>query len=84
MVAGSYLEPHAYSDELSKSGIEMTFHSHHRPLEQYTAALTRSGFVIEELREPTVEQPGDRWTRLPLFLHMRARRDRETPTGMPA
>jgi hypothetical protein len=58
----------------------MTFHSQHRPLESYFLALEESGFLIEALREPSVpdlaitSESGRRWQRLPLFLHLRARR----------
>jgi len=43
-------------------------------------ALEDTGFVIEALREPRVpddaikSERGRRWQRLPLFLHLRARR----------
>ena len=52
----------------------------HRPLEAYTEALSRAGFLIERLREPAVPETGivrphsRRWQRLPLFLHLRARK----------
>jgi hypothetical protein len=58
----------------------MTFHSRHRPLEEYFAALEQAGFLIEALREPAapddaIDTDGSRrWQRLPLFLHVRARR----------
>jgi hypothetical protein len=52
----------------------MTFHSAHRPLDAYSRALERSGFLIEAIREVTVDDPEDRWKRIPLFLHLRARR----------
>jgi hypothetical protein len=67
---------------VARDGLEMTFHSCHRPLEDYTGALERSGFVVEALREP-VAPPGtvrdasnSRWQRMPLFVHLRARLDR--------
>ena len=56
----------------------MTFHSHHWPLERYFAALEQAGFLVEAVREVTVDQgslrdPRDvRWLRIPLFLHVRA------------
>lgn len=59
----------------------MTFNSHHWPLEAYFRALESSGFVVEALTEPTVDegsvaQRADRarWRRVPLFLDLRARK----------
>jgi hypothetical protein len=58
----------------------MTFYSHHRPFEAYFLALEEAGFVVEALREPSipesaiVSEASRRWRRLPLFLHVRARR----------
>ena len=60
--------------------VAMTFHSQHRPLEVYFLALEESGFVVEALREPSIPDEAlatdaeRRWQRLPLFLHLRARR----------
>jgi hypothetical protein len=56
----------------------MTFVSAHRPLSTYIDALTAAGFLIERLSEPPVPEhattrlPRSRWTRVPLFLHLRA------------
>jgi hypothetical protein len=33
------------------SGIRLTFHSEHRPLEAYSRALEDSGLLIEAIRE---------------------------------
>jgi hypothetical protein len=59
----------------------MTFHSQHRPLvESYFSALEETGFLTEALREPKVPdhavvlERSRRWQRVPLFLHLRARR----------
>ena len=79
-IAGDYLGTFAYSDTAERNGLEMTFHSRHRPIESYFLALEEAGFVVEALREPAVPEhdihsPGDRrWQRVPLFLHLRARR----------
>jgi SAM-dependent methyltransferase len=74
VIAGSYLEDFRYRDEIERDGLAMEFHSVHRPLEAYFAALERAGFVTESVREVSVEDPADRWHRLPLFLDMRVRR----------
>jgi SAM-dependent methyltransferase len=59
-----------------RDGISMTFHSIHRPLEDYLAAVSAGGLLIDRLVElPDLsEPPGDRWTRMPLFLDVRARK----------
>jgi hypothetical protein len=50
----------------------MTFHSEHRPLEAYSAALSDAGFLIERITEPTDPDPSRPWHRMPMFLHIRA------------
>jgi len=78
VIQGSYLQPYRYSDAVERDGLELTFHSEHRPLECYFSAMEQAGFLIEALREPTyseetvVSDAGRRWLRLPLFLHIRA------------
>ncbi len=79
VVAGSYLEPHRYADEVAREGLAMTFHSAHRPLETYARACEQAGLLLETLREPAIgdEQVAEdpsmaRWRRVPLFLHWRA------------
>jgi hypothetical protein len=58
----------------------MTFHSQHRPFHAYFSALEEAGFLIEALRETgvpehaIVSEASRRSQRLPLFLHVRARR----------
>jgi len=80
VIDGSYLAPSFYVDSFVRDGLELELVSAHRPLEAYTEALARSGFLIERLREPAVPEAGivkprsRRWQRLPLFLHLRALR----------
>jgi SAM-dependent methyltransferase len=80
VIEGSYLERSYYEDRVERNGLSVTFVSEHRPLEVYFEALAGGGFVVECLREPSVPEaavrsPRDRrWQRLPLFLHIRARR----------
>jgi len=79
-IKGNYLQPFRYADTVERDGLSMTFNSQHRPLEAYSVALEDSGFVVEAIREPRVpdhavaSERGRRWQRLPLFLHLRARR----------
>jgi SAM-dependent methyltransferase len=80
VIKGDYLRAFSYSESIERDGLSMTFHSKHRPLESYFCALEGAGMVVEALREPSVPDhavstnAGRRWQRLPLFLHLRARR----------
>lgn len=80
VLRGSYLDTYRYADRVERDGLAVTFHSEHRPLEAYFRALEGAGFVVEALREPRLpdEAAGSgrakRWQRVPLFLHIRARR----------
>jgi SAM-dependent methyltransferase len=79
VIDGSYLDQ-AVADWVAEGGgIQLTFHSEHRPLEAYSRALEAAGLLIEairELRAPDTVVAGDpgarRWQRIPLFLHIRA------------
>jgi SAM-dependent methyltransferase len=80
VIEGDYLRPFPFSDTEERDGLTMTFHSHHRPFEAYFLALEEAGFLVEALREPgipenaLVSEASRRWRRVPLFLHLRARR----------
>ena len=80
IIRGEYLRPFHYVDVMERDGLTMTFHSQHRPLETYFMALDDAGLLVEALREPSVpehaidSEAARRWQRLPLFLHLRARR----------
>lgn len=80
VIRNSYLDPRRKTDAVERDGLTMTFHSEHRSLEAYALALEASGFVIEALRETRVPDlsaksaRSQRWQRVPLFLHLRARR----------
>ncbi len=76
---GSYFESRPWPWTSQHTGLHFTLPGFHRPLEAYTRALEKAGFLIETLREP---RPGDeqvakfreaaRWQRIPCFLHLRA------------
>jgi SAM-dependent methyltransferase len=80
VIAGSYLREFDYHDTVERDRLRMTFHSRHRPLEHTFIALEDAGLVVEALREPAVPEhavtaeSSRRWQRIPLFLHVRARR----------
>jgi SAM-dependent methyltransferase len=73
-VRGSYLDERRYADTFERDGLAMTFVSHHRSLQQVARAVFAAGLLIDSLAEPpaTNQPPGDRWRRLPLFLHVGA------------
>lgn len=70
----SYFAERQYADAVERDGLRMTFTSRHRPLEAYFAALESTGLRVERLVEvpDTTVSPGDRWQRIPLFVHIRA------------
>ncbi len=74
IIRDAYFEQRRYSDAIERDGLRMTFTSRHRPLEAYFAALESAGLLVERLMEvaDTTEPPGDRWQRIPLFVHFRA------------
>ncbi|CCD85494.1 putative methyltransferase [Bradyrhizobium sp. ORS 285] len=80
VIQGSYLDSFTYSDAVERDGFSMVFHSAHRPLQSYVAALEEAGFLIESLREPSTPEAivtsdsSRRWLRVPLFLHLRCLR----------
>lgn len=68
-----YFDRRRYSDFLERDGAKMTFESRHFTLEDYFDALLDAGFQVEALRE--IGDPKHaRWSRYPLFLHVRLRR----------
>ena len=72
VVAGSYLFERPYTDVIERDGRRATFASEHRTLETFSRALEAAGFVIEALREVSPDDPADRWSRIPMFLDVRA------------
>jgi SAM-dependent methyltransferase len=80
VIKGDYLNAFPYADKVERGGLPMTFYSQHRPIESYFLALEEAGLLVETLREPRVpdhavsSDRGRSWQRLPLFLHLRARR----------
>jgi SAM-dependent methyltransferase len=61
-----------------RNGLRMHFAGWSQPLENYVAALEAAGFAVSALREPIPAVTGafthmERWTRIPLFLWLKAR-----------
>jgi SAM-dependent methyltransferase len=72
VIEGSWFERKALADTCERDGFTMTFHTEHRPLQDYTNALADAGFVIERIHEVGEPNHADKWHRIPLFLHVRA------------
>jgi SAM-dependent methyltransferase len=65
-----YLDKRYYADDIVRDGLPMRFESIHWPIEAYSRALEDAGLVIEAIRE--VCDVEGKWTKLPLFLDLRA------------
>jgi SAM-dependent methyltransferase len=79
IIRGSYFGRRPFEGHFERDGLEMTFRGWMYALEDYWRALEAAGFVVERLREPVATEdavarqpPYRRWTRLPLFLQLRA------------
>ncbi len=79
LIAGSYLDAAPADWVAERGGIQLTFHSEHRPIEAYSRALEAAGLLTEAIRETrapdavVADNPGHRrWQQIPLFLHLRA------------
>jgi SAM-dependent methyltransferase len=62
-----------------REGLRMRFAGWSQPLDAYAAAIAGAGFAITALAEPVPDlaiggERMERWTRLPLFLWLKARR----------
>jgi len=68
VIRARYFDVARYADEVERDGLVMTFHSEHRPLQDYAGALAEAGFVIERMTEPTEPDRGDQWHAMPMFL----------------
>ena len=73
VIEGSYFDRRRYSDAIERAGLPMVFHSRHWTMEDYWGALAAAGLVVERLREVT-DPTHPRWSRIPMFLHLRARK----------
>jgi SAM-dependent methyltransferase len=66
-----YFDRRVYRDEIERAGFRMTFVSRHWTFEDYFDALLGADFSIDALREIRFDEH-PRWSRYPLFLHLRA------------
>jgi SAM-dependent methyltransferase len=81
IIPGSYLEAREFHEKFERDGLDITFHGHCYPLQDYARALEEAGLVIERLREPSVgaedTEANRSWIhgqRVPTFLHLRCRK----------
>jgi SAM-dependent methyltransferase len=66
-----YFDRRRYADVIEREGLRMTFESRHWTFQDYFDAILSPGFRVEAVREVgDPEHP--RWSRYPLFLHIRA------------
>jgi ubiquinone/menaquinone biosynthesis C-methylase UbiE len=79
----NYFADHRLTEAFTRGALTMTFNMIERPLESITGAMSDSGFVIEQLREPRPDEAAvvrapelEKAARTPFFLHLRARLDR--------
>jgi len=78
VIEGSYLDDSFYTDLVQRDGATLRLDSAHRPIERYAEAVMGAGLLIDRLRETRLpehafrNERAARWTRIPLFLHLRA------------
>jgi hypothetical protein len=72
VIDGSWFERRHLVREAEQDGFTMTFELEHRPLQTYTDVLVNAGFVVERIGELGEPDAGVKWSRIPLFLHIRA------------
>lgn len=75
--AGSYWAERNTADTEERDGLRMTFHSVHRPMERYFAALEAANLLTEAVREPRSPSSSTTSSSFPFFLHIRARKPSE-------
>lgn len=77
VIDGSYYGRQYFEGEESRNGLTMRFAGWSQPLEDYMAALEAAGLAITGLREPIPDAADTdqlrQWSRIPLFLWLKAR-----------
>jgi ubiquinone/menaquinone biosynthesis C-methylase UbiE len=70
-VIHSYRERRRTEDSFDRNGLQMTFHSTHFTLEDYSRAFEEAGLRVTRMRE-LYDDENPRWSRVPLFLWFEA------------
>jgi len=77
LIEGTYFGRQWFEGEEERGGLRMRFAGWSQPLEAYMMALEEAGMAITSLREPTPDAGQndrlERWSRIPLFLWLKAR-----------
>ncbi len=76
-ITGAYFGARRLESTFVRDGLTMTFRGWGYQLQHYVDAVLDAGLVLELLREPMPARafPGyERWSRIPMFLHLRARK----------
>lgn len=77
MLEGSYFGREYFEGHEERDGLSMHFAGWSQPLENYAQAFEAAGLAITALREPVPDLAAKpelaRWTRLPMFLWLKAR-----------
>lgn len=78
VLEGTYFGRQQFEGNEERDGLRMHFAGWSQPLEAYVAALEEAGLAITSLREPVPDYSDNRehlkqWTRVPLFLWLKAR-----------
>jgi len=84
VIGGSYFEVRRIDAKpYVRGGLEMTFHSMHRPLQAYFDVLAELGMAVDRIIEvpDLASPPDDRWRRMPLFLDFRATKVARRPAS---
>lgn len=86
VLSGSYFGRRRFEGSEERDGLTMRFAGWSQPLEAYAAALEEAGLAITALREPVPDLGEGRahlepWTRVPLFLWLKARPLAPAPAG---
>jgi SAM-dependent methyltransferase len=80
VIRESYFDRRRYGEPIERDALRMTFESRHWTLEDYVTSIVDAGFVVENVRE-VGDPTHPRWSRLPLFLHLRAARGSAVQPG---
>jgi SAM-dependent methyltransferase len=72
VVAGSYFGRERFEGVEERDGLKMHFAGWSQPLEAYMAALSEAGLAVTQLKEPVPQSSRQRWSRIPLFLWLKA------------